>query len=234
MKTMWPTENAMTSRLPWNTGEQQVRIDHLRALTGRFGLFEHAPQDVPPVSPGYTTDDNARALAVLGDAGLGDTDEAARYLRFVLWARVPGGWHNRMSPNGAWLDDRGSDDAHGRALWGLGTSIAVGVTDREVESVFLAGLDLDTSHRPRQLLRGARRRRRAQGRASFLPVFFEPCAVRGHAVVPSTGNPSPQDEPQVPGCLVRWLQARRRRGRRGPGRSRRSCSRATGQDGPAC
>ena len=61
MKTMWPTENAMTSRLPWNTGEQQVRIDHLRALTGRFGLFEHTPQDVPPVSPGYTTVDNARA-----------------------------------------------------------------------------------------------------------------------------------------------------------------------------
>ena len=51
-----------------------------------------------------------------------------------------------MSPNGAWLDDRSSDDAHGRALWGLRTSIAVGITDREVESVFLAGLDLDTSH----------------------------------------------------------------------------------------
>ena len=93
----------MTSGLPWNTGGQ-LRIGHLRALTGRFGLFEHAHQDVPRVSPGYTTDDNARALAVLGDAGLGDTDEAARYLRFVLWARVPGGWHNRMYPDGAWLD----------------------------------------------------------------------------------------------------------------------------------
>jgi hypothetical protein len=145
MKTMRPGEDAVSSRSPFPTAGQ-LRLDHLRALTGRFGLFEHARQDVPRVSHGYTTDDNARALAVLGDAGLGTSDQAERYLRFVLWARVPGGWHNRLSPNGAWLDDRGSDDAHGRALWGLGTLIAAGVTDREVESVFLSGLDLATSH----------------------------------------------------------------------------------------
>jgi hypothetical protein len=88
MKTMWPTEHATSSRPLRHTGEQ-LWIDHHRALTGRFGLFEHARQDVPPVSSGYTTDDNARALAVLGEAGLGETGEAARYLRFVLWAGFP-------------------------------------------------------------------------------------------------------------------------------------------------
>ena len=36
-------------------------LDHLVALTGRHGLYEHAVYERPRHSHGYTTDDNARA-----------------------------------------------------------------------------------------------------------------------------------------------------------------------------
>ena len=117
---------------------------HLEVLTGRLGLYEHAVLDRPRRSCGYTTDDNARALVVLSHIrphGLG----MRRYLQFVLAGRVPGGWHNRMSPFGVWVDARGSDDAHGRALWGLGYALATEDAGR-VFPVFSRGLDLESPH----------------------------------------------------------------------------------------
>lgn len=115
---------------------------HLRALTGDHGLFEHALYDEARESHGYTTDDNARALVVIArarDAGLDDID-VQPYLRFVVSGVVAGGWHNRMSKSGTWDDLRGSDDAHGRAIWGLGEAIAVGESDEDSIEAVRAGL----------------------------------------------------------------------------------------------
>lgn len=119
-------------------------IHHLEVLTGPFGLYEHALMERPRQSCGYTTDDNGRALVILGRL---DPDHpcAMRYLEFVLTGRVPGGWHNRMSPSGRWVDVRGPEDAHGRALWGLGCALATHDPSR-VFPVFSGGLDLDTLH----------------------------------------------------------------------------------------
>ncbi len=123
-----------------------VRFDHLHALRGRFGVFEHARLDQPRVAHGYCTDDQARVVVVLAGEGrdLAEPDEGllATCLRFVRAGRVPGGWHNRMSPVGTWCDDRGSDDAHGRALWGLGVAATAGCAD--VLPFLTAGCDLDT------------------------------------------------------------------------------------------
>jgi hypothetical protein len=85
-------------------------------------LYKHAIMERPRQTCGYTTDDNGRALAVLGRLEP-DHPGAVRYLEFVLTGRVPGGWPNRMSPAGRWVDVRGPDDAHGRALWGLGYAL---------------------------------------------------------------------------------------------------------------
>ena len=106
-------------------------FDHLIRLTGEHGLFEHALYDEPRVSAGYTTDDNARALVVAARASGTDLPSAAldRYLNFVLSAEVPGGWHNRMTQSGEWADQRGPDDTHGRAIWGLGEVASSGVED---------------------------------------------------------------------------------------------------------
>ena len=115
---------------------------HLEVLTGPFGLYEHAIMERPRHSCGYTTDDNGRALVILGRLKP-DHPGAVRYLEFVLNGRMPGGWHNRMSPGGRWIDVLGPDDAHGRALWGLGSALTNHDPSR-VFPVFSAGLDLDS------------------------------------------------------------------------------------------
>lgn len=99
---------------------------HVRALTGRWGIWEHARYSTPRREHGSCTDDNARALVVVSrqaafDANLADL--TATYLGFVLDARTASGpFHNRRDAAGVWTDHVGSDDCQGRAWWGLGTA----------------------------------------------------------------------------------------------------------------
>jgi hypothetical protein len=67
------------------------------------------------------------------------------YLDFVVRGRVPGGWHNRMTDQGRWADVRGSDDAHGRAIWGLGHAFRWRDSS-QARPALLSGLDLNSSH----------------------------------------------------------------------------------------
>jgi hypothetical protein len=98
-----------------------LRFHHLRNLTGRHGLYEHAMFDRPRTGHGYTTDDNARALVVLGRMQAVEVPRGLVHLYrgFVMSALSSRGWRNRLSRHGRWLDDLGSEDANGRALWGL-------------------------------------------------------------------------------------------------------------------
>lgn len=98
-----------------------LRFHHLRRLTGRHGLYEHALFDRPRTGHGYTTDDNARALVVLGKMQAGEVPRGLVHLYrgFVVSALSGLGWRNRLSRHGRWLDELGSEDANGRALWGL-------------------------------------------------------------------------------------------------------------------
>jgi hypothetical protein len=111
----------------------EPRFDHLRNLTDRAGLWEHARFSIPRIEHGFCTDDNARALVVVSrQAGLsgGLADLAATYLGFVLEARTPtGAFRNRRDAAGCWRDDAGSDDSQGRAWWGLGTATHAAPTD---------------------------------------------------------------------------------------------------------
>ena len=95
------------------------RLDHLLTLTGPFGLYEHALLRRPRIGHGYTTDDNGRALVVLSRIGGDVMKLVAPYRRYVLAAFTPVGFRNRLSASGQWLDRVGSEDAQGRALWGL-------------------------------------------------------------------------------------------------------------------
>jgi hypothetical protein len=118
----------------------------MRRLTGEHGLFEHALFDEPRFSHGYTTDDNARALVVLARFVISDATPAP-YHDFVLAGRTSGGWHNRMSARGRWTDRVGSDDAHGRALWGLGEILSEGARSEETTAALRAGLTtFDSGH----------------------------------------------------------------------------------------
>ncbi|HLZ51429.1 MAG TPA: glycosyltransferase family 4 protein [Candidatus Acidoferrum sp.] len=107
-----------------------IKLDHLYRMTDQTGIVEHAVFVVPNYPEGYSTDDNARALivAVLVEgagvgAPLGSADLAARYLAFLWLALEPGTnrFRNCLSYEREWQEQEGSEDSHGRALWGLGT-----------------------------------------------------------------------------------------------------------------
>jgi glycosyltransferase involved in cell wall biosynthesis len=109
----------------------ELKLTHLSRMTDSTGVFQHAIFSVPNFSEGYCTDDNARAfiLAVLiGE--LADDAEIERNLAstcaaFLHHAFDPasGRFHNHMSFDRHWLDEQGSEDSHGRALWALGVGV---------------------------------------------------------------------------------------------------------------
>jgi hypothetical protein len=85
---------------------------------------------VPNYPEGYSTDDNARALIIavlLEEFGSGaptvSQDLASRYLAFLWLAFDPATkrFRNCLSYDRQWQEPEGSEDSHGRALWGLGT-----------------------------------------------------------------------------------------------------------------
>ncbi len=109
----------------------EVNPDHMTRLSDDTGILQHAIFSVPNASEGYTTDDNARALVVstLLDGSPDISSEplfsnlSHRYLTFLWLAfnSANGRFRNFLSYDRRWLEDIGSDDSHGRALWALGT-----------------------------------------------------------------------------------------------------------------
>jgi len=110
----------------------RTKPDHILRLTDSTGLLQHALYTVPSLAHGYCTDDNARALLlVLLWQELGEpTPELERlattYTAFLAHALHPDTkrFRNFMSYERRWFGETGSEDAHGRALWALGTCSA--------------------------------------------------------------------------------------------------------------
>ncbi|MDQ2908876.1 MAG: hypothetical protein M3R44_05920 [Candidatus Eremiobacteraeota bacterium] len=105
-------------------------LDHMAALSDDVGIIQHAVYDVPNRATGYCTDDVARALIVaIAASEHAATREQAlilgrRYLAFLLDAELPDGrFHNFMSYARAWLDDCGTGDSIGRAIWAIGYAV---------------------------------------------------------------------------------------------------------------
>jgi glycosyltransferase involved in cell wall biosynthesis len=112
----------------------ELRLQHLRRLTDCTGVLQHARFAVPDYREGHTTDDNARALVLmtlldeLGEFPAEEIEDlATRYLAFLAYAfnASTGRFRNFLGyERRQWLEEVGSDDCHGRALWGLGSLIA--------------------------------------------------------------------------------------------------------------
>ena len=130
-----PRPTAQYRRLRGKTPElTEIKLDHLRTLTDDIGIYQHAKATVPDRRHGYTTDDNARALiAVLMAADHvnfipGSTLEqfVNRYLAFLEHAfdDASGRFKHRLHFDRSWRDDTTSEEAHGRAIWGLGEAVA--------------------------------------------------------------------------------------------------------------
>ena len=105
------------------------------SLTDDTGLVQHAKYSIPNRKEGYTTDDNARAFITCVQHATGHGNDqikslTERYLSFLLHMQRPNGFfHNLLSYNREYLDQRGSEDSHGRALWAAGVGTLLGLTE---------------------------------------------------------------------------------------------------------
>lgn len=118
------------------------KLDHIVRMSDATGILQHAIFNVPNFHEGYCTDDNARAFILcnlldeLGDEppSMSLNRLATSYLAFLAAAfdYELGRFRNFMSHGRAWLENCGSEDSHGRALWAAGTG---------------AGRSRDTGHR---------------------------------------------------------------------------------------
>ncbi|MDW7732509.1 MAG: glycosyltransferase [Methanolobus sp.] len=104
-----------------------TNLDYMISMTDDVGIFQHATYGVPSRQHGYSTDDVGRGLvaltrAVSGNERTGDIKGLVTlYLSYLDHAQTEEGhFHNFMSYDRKFLDDKGSDDTFGRALYGLG------------------------------------------------------------------------------------------------------------------
>lgn len=110
----------------------ELKLDHLFRMSDSTGIFQHASFTVPNFAEGYCTDDNARALVLalmlqkLGHDSPQLGALAATYAAFLNHAfdRRHRRFRNFMSFDRRWLEETGSEDCHGRALWALGVCVA--------------------------------------------------------------------------------------------------------------
>ena len=138
-----------------------LNLDHLFRLHDDTGIAQHAVYSVPDWREGYCVDDVVRALQFccrLYDRpdpdGEPRIDPAYRHLQeriervisislsFCSYAlnRERGRFRNFMTFDRRWCEEVGSDDAHGRALWGLATA-AVRAPDAGFRSVAMELLE---------------------------------------------------------------------------------------------
>jgi glycosyltransferase involved in cell wall biosynthesis len=107
------------------------RLDHFERMTDTTGIFQHATYTIPNFTEGYCTDDNARALLLtvlleaLGKDGLEIERIALTSAAFLQAAfnHDRNRFRNFMSFDRRWLEEAGSEDSQGRALWALGTCV---------------------------------------------------------------------------------------------------------------
>lgn len=110
----------------------RLKLDHIRRLTDDTGMFQHAVYTVPNYNEGYCADDNARALILMvlltaqADEAYPEFDRLAGiYLGLLQFAfdEKSGRFRNFLNYDRSWVDERASEDSHGRVVWALGTCL---------------------------------------------------------------------------------------------------------------
>ena len=115
---------------------------HLNCLTDSTGIIQHAIWSIPLYSSGYCLDDNARALILVTMAyNKFKHNELLilihRFLSFVIMAQNDdGSFINYFTYSREKVDNIGSEDSSGRALWALGYLI----NNSPTEPIFHAAL----------------------------------------------------------------------------------------------
>jgi len=109
----------------------RMNLEHLQRISDSSGIIQHACYSIPNHHEGYCTDDNARALiltVLLEELGT-DSHElhslASTYAAFLNYAfnAETSRFRNFLGFDRRWLEEDGSDDSQGRAVWALGTCV---------------------------------------------------------------------------------------------------------------
>ena len=118
----------------------EIKLGHLRRMTDGTGILQHSRFTVPDRTHGYCVDDNARALIVAIKAqNLRPQDDSLNELATVYLSFLDHAFNNEtkrfrnfMSYERVWLEETGSEDSHGRAIWGLGIAVTQGKNEGQV------------------------------------------------------------------------------------------------------
>jgi glycosyltransferase involved in cell wall biosynthesis len=116
----WETLTFSRTTLP------DIKLDHLKLLTDDVGLFQHAAFGIPDRNHGYSTDDMGRALVTLIRMLEQKPNKdllplITLFLSFLEHAQTEDGhFHNYLGYDRRFLDEKGSEDTLGRAIYGLG------------------------------------------------------------------------------------------------------------------
>lgn len=101
-------------------------LDHVQRMTDDTGIIQHAKYGIPNLKEGYCLDDNARALLMVLMAYKRNKHPLAlklspTYLSYINYMQnADGTFRNFLSFNRNFLDEVGSEDSFGRAIWSLG------------------------------------------------------------------------------------------------------------------
>ncbi len=111
-----------------------IGVSGLLRICDDTGIIQHSIHNVPDRAHGYCLDDNARALMLMNRLGA-DAEPHRSRLTPVFAAFVQSAWNdetkefrNFMGFARNWLEDTGSQDSCGRALWALGATTQEGQT----------------------------------------------------------------------------------------------------------
>ena len=100
----------------------------IERMSDAVGMIQHAVYAIPDRHHGYCIDDNARALMAMVRRG---DERRAMALAPTYAAFIQHGWNPRkrrfrnfMGFDRRWLEESGSEDSNGRAIWALGLTAA--------------------------------------------------------------------------------------------------------------
>lgn len=128
--------NFLPNQLP------EIKLDYLKLLTDDVGVIQHTNLGVPARHYGYSTDDVGRALVALTQLidSQKKADEQWRlittYMSFLEHAQTDTGhFHNFMSYKREFLDEKGSEDTLGRAVYGLGNVVSCPYLSKNIRTL---------------------------------------------------------------------------------------------------
>jgi len=138
----------------------EFNLGHVRRLTDWTGIIQHAKYGIPNLKEGYCLDDNARALLMVLMAYRQKKDPLALellpiYLSYIHYMQNKDGtFRNFLSFKRDYLDEVGSEDSFGRAVWALGYLLGNSPNDAYYQSGRMIFFEAYPNFEKLQSLRG--------------------------------------------------------------------------------